>query len=230
MDKRQLGLREQVRIAEQATSKFLVDFGKYVLFIRSDVHVKRARVAVLWSAISLFYIVFDLEVSSSNASSLWGVVIHNTMPYTFLVFLFFLTAYYVVRFGFSIAKIRVDVDPCALLRVTRAYKKNAKLNFTLEIFKGNINHMHAYLHSWVIQKTVILGKEHRPDIAETSYERMKGFANLEQADEVRHNLRHPMLGYLENFFAPMTLPILLCSAALLAFLWEFASLAMNGCC
>lgn len=195
--------------------KFLLDLGRYVSLVQNNVHVRRARVAMLWSAISFFYIVFGLKVSSADVSILRGVAIDNIEHWKFLVFLFAMTLYYAARFGFSVAKICAEVNPRTLWRKFRDLKKFKELDWPIEEIETHLPRM--YLYVWIVRPDMAIAKSNPPEEREIGMLDAEKLAGIEKENEVRQSLRYPTLAFLENFFAMMFLPAFVCGMAFLSF-------------
>lgn len=231
---------------------FLEDFGLYVSRVQDEVHARRGRVAMFWSLVSLLYVFGWMEVDESLQFAAFGISFPGL---NILLVLCAITTYYAVRFGFSVAKIVVVVNPFVLRRDLRNYKKLEEIGFDFESLGYDIKYYeqvkeYGELHDWNVGENSL--KEKYPSYAEEQEKRAEeewrrnsilspmrmgnfnpppdfGIGSIsaplkKHATDVRHhNLRHPKLGYWENFFFLMYFPIGVCFCALLALVWEISA-------
>lgn len=208
-------------------AKFLRNYSQYLSLVQDEVHVRRARVAMFWSLASFLYIIGFATVD--EPANIGPVSVHGAAGKAF-VFLFVATAYYVTRFGFSVVKIFALVNPLVLREEFKHYKKLG-ISEDMYITAAKKREIYEYirLHTWINKNSVTVRKS--DDLNAHDYEEkislQTGYdilPHLDREDDVRdHNLRRPMLGWLENFVVLMYLPILLCglgcAALLLAAVW-----------
>jgi len=181
----------------------------YVTRVQSAPYARRMQVAMLWSAISLLYLVFGLEVESSSTATLLGVSINGIDHETFRVVLLAMTSYYVVLLGFVFAKVWSVTRPVRLFcRLFRAKTRRTR-DQNIEVGEGADDAIDQDLALW----------DAKPDVQPESLTD-KGFCipvvpNMKSEDESRYFMvRYPLFGLLENLCARMLFPALVCVGTL----------------
>lgn len=214
--------------------------GEYVSLVQSGDHARRGRVVMFWSLISLLVVrgVFEV-VKTEQSFGVFGISLSDLTREKILVILLFITAYYALRFGFSIAKIFVLVKPFALLKgiceYRRKYKKWSRPDFNPKTNEEK-NAMYPWIEVWAwIHGTAAntrythLGKLYPLDIRGGDVSR---FVDKKSKSEVQHfNMRLAWFGFLENFFALLILPTFLCGWALCALareVWHLIVMCFAG--
>lgn len=173
--------KEFVRLRDEG--KALLEFDQYASMLRSADFVAYTRTALLWSAVSFFYIYGGLTVKSTTVATLLGVSIEGITHGKFLAFLFIMTLCYTTRLLVVIIKYSIVHQPIAIFRGIFNYKEH-----------GHIEHLASVLSHIC---------------SANSQKRKKYF--IENESEVHHfMLQHPYYGVLENFCVRMHLPWVLC--------------------
>lgn len=207
---------------ENAGEEFVLNIGRYLSLVRGDVHVRRTRVAMFWSAISLFYIVGGLHVGvadpsgvPADASILWGLAIHGITQTKLLIFLFIMTLYYSVRLIFSVLMINGEIPLRSFRKELRAYKEAAEADDLQGYFqdKDSKVRVHRWLHYRLpdIYNFPILRDRAVTPLSEKELEK------LENKNAVRNTLKNLTLSGLENFYALIVFPLVVCGLSFLAF-------------
>ncbi|MDA8003008.1 MAG: hypothetical protein MPL62_17135, partial [Alphaproteobacteria bacterium] len=165
----------------------------YVTAVQSDPYAHRMRVALFWSAASLLYIFGGLEMKG-----LALVNVENVTHENFRIFLFIMTAYYALMFLFVFAKVWAVHHPVSLFSELRQYRKGFYLS------RSSIGYD---FRRWTRYSQRPLGsaaRQHAPKMP-----------TLKSEKEVFHFMANWMfVGMLENLFARMFFPMLVCGTAL----------------
>ena len=195
--------------------KFLSDFIVFTSLVQGEAHARRVRVAMFWSVISMLYACRVLVVESPEASiGVMGLSFRDLMEGEVFWFLFVLTSWYAVRFFFSAVKVFIAANPLggnlfSLWRNFRAFKEREISNAVREI-RAHMDDMFS-------------GMDMNPStqvflrfIETVGVEKFFG--------ALYYDVRHPLLGILENVIALLLLPAALCVLAWAALLGEFCIL------
>ena len=205
--------------------------GRYVWLVQGRNHARRARVAMFWSAASLFYVLGDLEVKTVlHLPFIGGFSTVN--PEVFLFFLLTMATYYFVRFLFSVLKINAEVKLRSFRAGLLSYHAHRKLeamkivsprwwhNISRCRYQRRKNRADIAIHGdfETLRKWV-------NDLGPASATAKKHFPGLEiqSADNARDMLEYPVFSALENGFARIFLPALLYTAAFSALVWKLSS-------
>lgn len=208
------------------TARLIVrTIGQYVSLVQSADHARRGRVVMFWSVVSLLFVCDVLAVVPAVKSFGFLGLVPNLSEKGVLVGLFFITAYYAVRFGFSVTKIFVRAKPSVLWRGFRAYRKAKKRDFEFntaeeERLVVDLARMHAWSLGGTLSGTHPKYKDHY--LIHDNWG-MELDQNLDDKGEVQHfSVRLPVFGFLENVVFLMVLPALLC-------IWALAELVGGFC-
>lgn len=192
-------------MAKFNAEKFLEKYDQYISLVQGDAHGRRSRVAMFWSIVSILYIIGFVKVSKT--ASIWLISIPDADKKAF-GFLFCVTAYYIIRFGFSVVKVYGVENPRTLQKELRQYKQIEKIGFDDKDFAKEHSE-YATVYHWRNRINLMGGAAttHGP----------RGALQIKNQEELRnHNLSRPNLGFLENFFALLYLPMTVCALASLA--------------
>lgn len=200
--------------------------GRYLSLVQSRTHARRARVAMFWSAASLFFVLGNLQAQTVLHVPLVGGF-SNIKPEFFLSFLLIMTAYYFARFLFSVLKINAKVNLRSLQKSVRAYYTHFKIMCIPIVTDSVWKNLRA---QWYMQRVnredtgdrdaffVLFNWVHHPNSGGKSP--ASDLHQIENAAKVRDMLEYPVFSALENGFARIFLPALLSIMALLAIVWK----------
>ena len=214
------------------TNQFLAMFDKYISSVQDEMHVKRARVAIVWSVIFLFYFFGVVSVENKDALQVFGMSITFVFPGAIFGFLWVMTMFYVLRFLYAAANIFAKTNPFFFRGEIKMYKKKERKEFKFET-KKEYEELSPYmqLHSWSTQRSVQVPKIVDPEFPNRRFAHNVTFidihATLEKEHEVRHNLQRPFFGFLENFLFPVYLPTTVCAVTALVLLWQLWQFVKN---
>ncbi|MDA8002849.1 MAG: hypothetical protein MPL62_16320 [Alphaproteobacteria bacterium] len=174
----------------------------YVTAVQGDPYAHRMRVALFWSAASLFYILGDLEIKGLVFLSVENNITHGA----FCVFLFIITAFYAVMFFFVFYKVWAMNRPVYLFRILRYLRDE----------DTEMNELKADFRLW---------KDFSKRRASPLQKLAPKMPGLKSEEEVFFFMVHRIrVGMLENLFARMFFPVLLCVVALCVLVWELWNL------
>lgn len=199
--------------------------GEYVSLVQSGDHARRGRVVMFWSLISLLVVrgVFEV-VSTEQSFGVFGISLSDLDREKILVILLFITAYYALRFGFTVAKIFALVKPFALLKSICEYRSKYK-KWSRPDFTSKTNEEQSAMYPWIQVWAWIHGKsvhDRYPHLKKIYPLDVRGdgidhYIDNTSKSEVQHlNMRLAWFGVLENFLALLVLPTFLCGWALCA--------------
>lgn len=180
---------------------------RYVTLVQNAPYTRRMQVALGWSAASLCYLGFGLEVASSSSATLSGLSINGMDHEKFCGFLLIMTSYYTLMFSFVFAKVWSVSRPERLFRRLFRYAKKQIKKHGIEFREGAEGAADMFLGVW----------ETSPHIPPESFDKsdISAVRSLKSEGEVRDFMvRRPLLGLLENLFARMLFPALVCALAL----------------
>ncbi|MDA8002162.1 MAG: hypothetical protein MPL62_12860 [Alphaproteobacteria bacterium] len=183
----------------------LFHLGMFVSLVQSSTHVRRVRVGIFWSIVTLLFCIGTIEVKESIG--MWGIFVRDLTNAKVLWFLLLMNVWYGGRFFLSAGKIIWQANPCVWWPGLRAYKRKCEIESNRNFWE-HLEEMAANVAAT------------EKDIS-TPLERILGFEKTNEA--LFYNARHPAFGVLENFFGLMLLPMLLCGASFFAIVWELGS-------
>ncbi|MDA7955631.1 MAG: hypothetical protein MPK34_00130 [Gammaproteobacteria bacterium] len=186
---------------------------EYVKAVQSGPYARRTRVALLWSAVSLFYVAGDLEVAGSSAATLVGVSIKNIDHEKFCFFLLCVTTYYTALFVFAFAKIWSVGRPVRLFcKIFRHRKKRVGKSDFVQT-EREINRAEENMSLWNSLPYIDHELVREKDVSVVD--------DMSKEDEVfNFMLRQPFFGLLENLLARMFFPLAVCIVALVVLVCE----------
>ena len=215
---------------------FLLETDRYLSLMQGDLHMRRVRVVLIWSAATVFYIWGNLRVESVVSAAFVNAELTNITHEKFLVFLLVMTLYYSARFAFSVLQIHAEVPVHILWKEVQRYRGYLKVGFLnpySDEFKDPIEQMentaYALLCGWAHNPEGVPKKEkvkpgEESEFSLPNFLRLdpEKLAKIENGNRVQQMLKHPVLWALEVLGAVLLLPALLCVAALVALIWKLA--------
>ena len=181
----------------------LRDLDGYVTEVQKGSYAHRMRVALFWSAASLFYLAADLKIDSLAFASVKSGIAHDV----FCFFLLGMTTYYVIMFAFVFYKVWSVYRPRQIFRKLFQYRKKRVGPDGIERIHGKINKTEEDLALFEALSKMQPGVL-RDDIISRVPE-MKSEKEVLEFMVVRARM-----GWLENLVARMYLPAFLCVLAL----------------
>ena len=205
-----LDISGKVEVDITSAAYVLLDMiDNYVTAVQNKPYARRMSVALFWSAASLFYLVGDLEMKK-----LWLVDVGDNLTHqSFCAFLLIMTLYFTVMFGFVFLKIWLVSHPAWIFGALFRYRKMRARPSKQTPVLGKRNDAEDDLALWEIamdMKPGVLRDKTMPKVPD-----------MKSQSEIRNFMVHrAFMGLLENLFARMLFPMLLCIAAVVALVLE----------
>ncbi|MDA8002163.1 MAG: hypothetical protein MPL62_12865 [Alphaproteobacteria bacterium] len=185
----------------------------YVTELQKGSYARRMRVALFWSAASLFYLAADLEIESLVFVSVKNEITHEV----FCFFLLSITTYYAIMFAFVFSKVWSVYRPAQIFRVLFQYRKKRIAPDVIQRIEGQINHAEedlALFEGLSNMRPGFLREEIIPIVPEMKSEK----------EVLEFMVTRARMGWLENLVARMYFPTFLCVLALWALFREVSHL------
>ncbi|MDA8030440.1 MAG: hypothetical protein MPK62_04785 [Alphaproteobacteria bacterium] len=202
--------KSQKRVS--AAYPLLDKIDKYVTEVQKGPYARRMRVALFWSAASLFYLAGDLQMQG-----LALVSVKNITHESFCFFLLIMMTYYSIMFAFVFSKIWSVYRPVQMFHTLFQYRKKRVWPHGIKRIEGNVNHAEEDLTFFEVQSRAepgILEDNVIPEVPKMKSEK----------EVLEFMVTRARMGWLENLFARMYFPAFLCVVALSALAWELWNL------